>query len=81
MAPVYTSQHNALSLYPTLFDMMCGSFVRSHLKSTFTCEKKASDSPGGHHCLCSVLQPKDVTVLSLSSVTTEGHWLLKRPLH
>lgn len=41
---VYTSQHNALSLYTALLDMMCGSFVQSRHKSTFT-ECKTSDCP------------------------------------
>lgn len=43
MVQVYTSQHNALSLYTALFDVMCGSFVKSRHKSTFT-ECKTSDS-------------------------------------
>lgn len=43
MVQVYTSQHNALSLYTALFDMMCGSFVKSHHKSTLT-ERETSDS-------------------------------------
>ena len=32
MVQVYTSQHNALSFYIALFDMMCGSFVKSRHK-------------------------------------------------
>lgn len=44
MAQVYTSQYNALLLYTALLDMMCGAFVESHHKSTFT-EAKITGCP------------------------------------